>query len=160
VAKAITTIHRLEINEEDQRQRDLEEIETLLVEHKDTLKEFLHMLGEINKRGGLEMGASLFSEGDRVLDVLVKAVDKPEAASILKNGLLMLGTLGKLNVAELGPLVDKLNGVISVATKISRAESSAVQLLKGNTMSSKGWLIAAAGASLAGMAYMARKSDR
>ncbi|OES44814.1 DUF1641 domain-containing protein [Domibacillus iocasae] len=159
MAKAITTIHRLEINEEEQRRRDLEEIETLLVEHKDTLKEFLHMLGEINKKGGLEMGASLFSEGDRVLDVLVKAIDKPEAASILKNGLLMLGTLGKLNVSEMGPLVNKLNSVISVATKISRVESSAVQLVKGNTMS-KSWLVAAAGASLAGMAYMARKSDR
>lgn len=160
MAKAITTIDRLQLSEEEQHLRDLEEIKTLLVEHKDTLKEFLHMLGEINKRGGLEMAASLFSEGDRVLDVLVKAVDKPEAASILKNGLLMLGTLGKLNVSELGPLMHKLNGVISIAAKISRAESSAVQLIKGNAMSSKGWLIAAAGASLAGMAYMAKKPDR
>lgn len=150
MAKATTTIHRLQLSEEEQRRRDLKEIETILIENKEALASFLQLLTEVDKRGGLEMASSLFSEGDRVLDVLVKAVDKPEAAAILKNGLLMAGTLGKLNAAELGPLVNTLNGVIKIASKVSQTTS----ITKGN---GKGWMIAA---GLAGAALISRKISR
>lgn len=111
MAKAITHIRRMEISEEEQRRLDLEEVEALLIEHKDALRAFLTVLDKMNKQGGFDIAAGLFDQGEHVMDILVKAIDNPGAARTLKNGLLLIGTLGQLNVEKLGPVIARLNGV-------------------------------------------------
>jgi len=130
MAKAITTIRRLELSEEEQRRRDLGEIEDLLIAHKDVLKDVLHMLGKIHDRSGLDVVAGLFDKGDDVLDVLVKATDKPEVAKIIKNSLLAVGAVGKLNIEDMNPFIDKLNGGLHRAVRSGNEEASYGSMLQ------------------------------
>ena len=124
MAKAITAIRRLELSEEEQRRRDREEIEDLLIAHKDVLKDVLHMLEKIQGRSGLDVVTGLFDKGDEVLDVLVKATDKPEVAKIIKNGLLAAGALGKLNIEDMNPFINKLNSGLQRAVRSGNEEAS------------------------------------
>ncbi|WP_309091410.1 DUF1641 domain-containing protein [Domibacillus sp.] len=123
MARAITSIRRLEISEEEQRRRDLEELGTLLIEHKEVIKDFLHMLNKIQDRSGLDVVTGLFDKGDEVLDVLVKATDKPEVAKMIKNSLLLLGSLGKINIEDMNPFIEKINGGLHHAVRSENKET-------------------------------------
>lgn len=116
MAKATKVIHRMEISEEEIRQRDLEEIKTRLLENKTAIHEIFDLIEHLQKRGVLDMGTSLFAQGDKVLDVIVKTLDSKETTNSIKNLLLMVGTLGTLNVQQLEPLILKVNaGIAKVA---------------------------------------------
>jgi uncharacterized protein YjgD (DUF1641 family) len=116
MAKAITKIQHIELSEEQRRRMDLQEIETALLDNKEAILKSLDIVRHMNDRGVLSLLSGLFSEGDKVLNVLVKAADKPEATNTLKNLLLMVGVLGTINVQQLEPLLLKLNsGIARVA---------------------------------------------
>jgi uncharacterized protein YjgD (DUF1641 family) len=116
MAKAITKIQQIELSEEQRRRKDLEELETALLDNKDAIFQSLDVIKHMHDRGVLSLLGGLFSEGDKVLNVLVKAADKPEATNTLKNLLLMVGVLGTINVQQLEPLLLKLNsGIARVA---------------------------------------------
>ncbi|KIL51213.1 hypothetical protein KP77_07250 [Jeotgalibacillus alimentarius] len=116
MAKATKVIHRMEFSEEEIRQRDLEELKTRLLNNKEAIHEIFDMIEHMQKRGVLDMGTSLFAEGDKVLDVIVKTLDSKETTNSIKNLLLMVGTLGTLNVQQLEPLILKVNkGIARVA---------------------------------------------
>ncbi|MEK4030621.1 DUF1641 domain-containing protein [Pseudobacillus sp. FSL P4-0506] len=130
MAKAITQIRRMELSEEEQRQRDLQEIEAMLIEHKEAVQAFMNVLDKVYKSGGMDLAVGLFDQGDRVLDVLVKAMDNPGAAKTLKNGLLLIGTLGQLNVEKLGPIIERLNSGLDEVAEWSEGDRSLAQLFK------------------------------
>jgi uncharacterized protein YjgD (DUF1641 family) len=116
MAKAIKKIERIVISEEDKRKRDLEEVETALLENKEAILESLKVMKHMHECGVISLLSGLFGQGDKVLDVLVKAADKPEATNMLKNLLLMGGMLGLLNVKQLEPFILKVNsGIARVA---------------------------------------------
>jgi uncharacterized protein YjgD (DUF1641 family) len=122
MAKAITNIERIQLTEEQKRKKDLEEIETALLNNKDAILETMDILKHLNQRGVLSLLSGLFSEGDKVLNVLVKAADKPEATNTIKNLLLMVGVLGTINVQQLEPLLIKLNSGIARVSKYTDSE--------------------------------------
>lgn len=116
MAKATTTIKRKPISKEELKEQEIQEIQDLLVQHKDAIHETFEIVQHMQDRRILPMLTALFSEGDKVLEILMKTVDSPETASSLKNMLLMAGVLGRLNVEQLEPLVLKLNqGIARVA---------------------------------------------
>ncbi|MEA1020849.1 DUF1641 domain-containing protein [Bacillus subtilis] len=122
MAKAIKRIQKIEVTEEDQRKRDLREIEDALVDHKEAILETLHMLGHMNERGVLPLLRGLFGQGDKVLDILVKKADTEETANTLKNLLLLFGTLGMLDVKQLEPLILKVNAGVASAVEQKNSE--------------------------------------
>ncbi|MTH54801.1 DUF1641 domain-containing protein [Bacillus mangrovi] len=116
MAKATTTIKRFELSDEEKRQRDLREVEDALVQNKEAILESLKLMQHMQNKGVLPLLNGLFGQGDKVLQVLVKAIDTPENANAMKNLLLMMGMLGTINVRELEPLMLKVNnGVERVA---------------------------------------------
>ncbi|MDP4552097.1 DUF1641 domain-containing protein [Alkalihalobacillus macyae] len=116
MAKAIKQIRRIEVTEEEKRANDLREIEDALLENKDALLETLQVVGGMKERGILSLLNGLFGEGDRVLKVLVDLLNQPENTAALKNMLLLVGTMGNINVKELEPLLLKINsGIENVA---------------------------------------------
>jgi uncharacterized protein YjgD (DUF1641 family) len=116
MAKAITKIQHIELTEEQKRKRDVEEVETALLDNKEAILQSLDVMKHMHDRGVLSLLGGLFAEGDKVMHVLVKAADKPEATNTLKNLLLMVGVLGTINVQQLEPLLLKLNsGIARVA---------------------------------------------
>jgi len=122
MAKAITNINRIQVTEEQKRKSDLEEIETALLDNKDAILQSMDILKHMNQRGVLSLLDGLFSEGDKVLNVLVKAADKPEATNTIKNLLLMIGVLGTINVQQLEPLLLKLNSGIARVAEYTDSE--------------------------------------
>ncbi|MFF2456956.1 DUF1641 domain-containing protein [Peribacillus simplex] len=116
MAKATKVINRITLNDEERRRIELEEIERTLLENKEVIKETFEVMKGMQDRGILSMVNSLLKEGDKVLNILVKTADTPETSNTLKNLLLILGTLGSLNVQQLEPLILKVNsGIARVA---------------------------------------------
>lgn len=116
MAKATKVINRISIGDEERRRIELEDIERTLLENKKVIKETFEVMKGMQDRGILSMVNSLLKEGDKVLNILVKTADTPETANMLKNLLLILGTLGTLNVQQLEPLILKINsGIARVA---------------------------------------------
>lgn len=122
MAKAIKRIQKIEITEEEQRKRDMKEIEDALVENKEAILETLHMIAHMNERGVLPLLRGLFGQGDKVLDILVKKADTEETANTLKNLLLLFGTLGMLDVKQLEPLILKVNAGVANAVEQKDSE--------------------------------------
>ncbi|MET1179038.1 DUF1641 domain-containing protein [Peribacillus simplex] len=116
MAKATKVINRITLSDEERRRIELEDIERTLLENKEVIKETFEVMKGMQDRGILSMVNSLLKEGDKVLNILVKTADTPETANTLKNLLLILGTLGSLNVQQLEPLILKVNsGIARVA---------------------------------------------
>ncbi|MFK8881712.1 helical membrane plugin domain-containing protein [Bacillus velezensis] len=117
MAKAISGIRKQTVTEEDKRKKDLEEIETALLRNKDAILESLHILQHMNERGVLALLRGLFGQGDKVMDILVKKVNTPETANMLKNLLLLSGVLGMLDVKQLEPFIVKINAGVTKAVE-------------------------------------------
>ncbi|RLQ96650.1 DUF1641 domain-containing protein [Falsibacillus albus] len=112
MAKAITQVHKKQMTDEEKRKKDLLEIENALLDNKQAIMESLQIINHMQERGILSLLSGLFGQGDKVLDVLVKAVDKPENTNTIKNLLLLVGVLGKLDVKHLEPILLKVNAGI------------------------------------------------
>ncbi|MGD6854860.1 DUF1641 domain-containing protein [Bacillus infantis] len=116
MAKAITHIQRKTLSEEEKRKKDLMEVEDALIDNKEAILESLKVMRNMHDRGVLSLLSGLFGQGDKVLDILVRAADKPETSNTLKNLLLMGGTLGMINVKQLEPFLLKIDsGIARVA---------------------------------------------
>ncbi|MGD6842829.1 DUF1641 domain-containing protein [Bacillus infantis] len=116
MAKAITHIQRKTLTEEEKRKKDLMEVEDALIDNKEAILESLKVMRNMHDRGVLSLLSGLFGQGDKVLDILVRAADKPETSNTLKNLLLMGGTLGMINVKQLEPFLLKIDsGIARVA---------------------------------------------
>ncbi|MBM7693924.1 uncharacterized protein YjgD (DUF1641 family) [Peribacillus deserti] len=127
MAKAIKSIQRVEITEEQQKQLDLEEVQNALVESKESILEVLKTLNHMQERGVLSLISALFGQGDKVMEILVKKADTPETANTLKNLLLMVGVLGTLNVQQLEPILLKVNsGIARVADHKDTEEKTGI----------------------------------
>ena len=66
MAKAITKIQHIELSEEQRRRKDLEEVETALLDNKDAILQSLDVIKHMHDRGVLSLLGGLFSEGDKV----------------------------------------------------------------------------------------------
>ncbi|MCM3730242.1 DUF1641 domain-containing protein [Fictibacillus nanhaiensis] len=116
MAKAIKKVYRLTVPEEEQRKNDLSEVEDALIKNKKAILQTLEIMNHMQEKGILSLLNGLFGQGDKVLDVAVKAMDKPENTNTMKNLLLLLGTLGMINVRQLEPFLLKIDaGIARVA---------------------------------------------
>jgi uncharacterized protein YjgD (DUF1641 family) len=116
MAKAIKKVQRLNLSEEQQRTKDLREVEDALISNKKAILETMDIMNHMQDKGVLALLNGLFGQGDKVLDIAVKAMDKPENTNTMKNLLLLLGTLGLINVKQLEPFLLKVNsGIARVA---------------------------------------------
>jgi uncharacterized protein YjgD (DUF1641 family) len=113
MAKAITQIQRKTLSEEEKRKKDLMEVEDALIDNKEAILESLKVMRNMHDRGILSLLSGLFGQGDKVLDILVRAADKPETSNTLKNMLLMAGTLGMINVKQLEPFLLKIDAGVA-----------------------------------------------
>ncbi|GAB3059177.1 helical membrane plugin domain-containing protein [Virgibacillus ainsalahensis] len=113
MAKATKVIHRIEPSEEEIRQRELEQVEATLIENKEGVMEALELLRRLQENGVFEILNATLAQREEVIGHIVTAMDNADTTKSLKNVLLMFDTLGKLNIEELEPLVQKMNKGIS-----------------------------------------------
>lgn len=99
-----------------QKQKEWQEIEEALLNNKDAILETMEIIGYLKQRGILDLVKGLLGQGDKVLDILVNTANMNENKNSIKNILLLLGTIGMINVTQLEPFLLKLNaGVARVA---------------------------------------------
>lgn len=110
-------------NIEQQRQKELREIEEALLNNKEAVLETMEIIGYLKQRGILDLVKGLLGQGDKVLDILVSTANMNENKNSIKNILLLLGTIGMINVTQLEPFLLKLNaGVARVADSEGRQD--------------------------------------
>ncbi|RSL30186.1 DUF1641 domain-containing protein [Salibacterium salarium] len=122
MGKAIETIKKMETNEEEERSRDLREIEDTLIENKEVILQTIDILHHAHEKGLLSLLNGTLSEGDQVLHVLVEAINKPENTNTIRNMLLMMGTLGMIDFKQLEPILLKVNAGMSRVAENSETE--------------------------------------
>jgi uncharacterized protein YjgD (DUF1641 family) len=116
MAKAIKNVQKIPLSEEQKRSNDLREVEDALIKNKEAILQTLEIMNHMQDKGLLALLNGLFGQGEKVLDIAVKAMDKPENTNTLKNLLLLLGTLGMINVKQLEPFLLRIDaGIARVA---------------------------------------------
>ncbi|MGD6819038.1 DUF1641 domain-containing protein [Metabacillus sp. 113a] len=132
MANAINKIKKLELSEEEKRKKELMEMQEALVDNKSAILESLKLMRHMEDKGILPLLNGLVGQGDKVLNVFVKATDKEENTNALRNLLLMVGMLGTINVKELEPILLKMNrGIERVAEqKDTDKKTGLFELLK------------------------------
>ncbi|QDI92185.1 DUF1641 domain-containing protein [Salicibibacter halophilus] len=113
MAKATRVIHRMEPSEEELRQRDWKEIESVLLENKEVVADTFELMKGLQDWEVFNTLNALHREGDAVLERLVTAMDNADTTQSMQNMLLMFSVLGKLDMEEVEPLVLKMNTAIS-----------------------------------------------
>lgn len=132
MAKQISTIEPIVIDEETREQLDLNEIETALTEKKAAVLETLDLLGHLHDRGILSLLNGLFAEGEEVFSIAMKEINKPEHSRMLQNLAGMAGVLGKLDTESLKDFAEKANSGLHEAAEANPDDgpSNIFQLLK------------------------------
>ncbi|HEU5140711.1 MAG TPA: DUF1641 domain-containing protein [Bacillales bacterium] len=132
MAKPISTIDRIVVDEETKHQRDVEEIETALAENKEAVLETIELLGNLYDRGVLETLNGFFSQGEQVLQIIVQEINKPGHSQVLENLVGLAGILGSIDMDQLKTFTEKANNGLQEATESDTDDgpSSIFQLMK------------------------------
>ena len=129
MAEPIKNIQFKPVNEEGQRKRDLMEIEDALLANKDSMLEVLEIIGYLKNRGILDMVKGLLGQGDKVLDIAVNLANMPDNKNSIKNLLLLMGTIGMINVTQLEPILLKINAGIARVAEVEDKETEKTSYL-------------------------------
>jgi uncharacterized protein YjgD (DUF1641 family) len=113
MAKPTKVIHRLQPSEDTLRKQDLQEIEDALVENKDAVIETLELMKQIQETELPNILKALVAEREEVLEHLVKFMDGSDITRSLSNAMQLFTVLGKFDLEEMEPLVEKLNAGLS-----------------------------------------------
>ncbi|HEU5140617.1 MAG TPA: DUF1641 domain-containing protein [Bacillales bacterium] len=133
MSKPISTIDRIVVDEETQKQQDLEEIETALAENKDAVLETIELLGNLHDRGVLETLNGFFSQGEEVLRIIVQEINKPGHSKVLENLVGLAGVLGTIDMEQVKTFTEKANNGLQEAVESDPNDGpgSLFQLMKG-----------------------------
>lgn len=117
MAKPISTIEPIVIDEETRKQLDLNEIESSLTERKAAVLETIELIGHLHDRGILKLLNGLFAEGEEVLGIAVNEFNKPQHSQIVENLVGLAGVLGKIDVYRLKDFAEKATNGLQEATE-------------------------------------------
>ena len=117
MAKETKVIHKMKVDPEVQHERDLKELEKLLVDNQELLEKLFDILNKLEDHEVLNMVKGGLAESDSILYRLLTAVESSSASKSIKNALLMSQLLGKINMNELEPVILKLNHSIETASE-------------------------------------------
>ena len=132
MARPINRIKRLPESEDVRKQRDLEDIGQALSRHKTAVLEAIELVQGLHDRGILPLLNSLVAEGDKVLAIAVKELNRPQNARILENFVQLALLVGSLDLERLKPMLDSVNaGLQEAATgRASENRESLMSLFK------------------------------
>lgn len=125
MAKATKVIHKMEADPEIEHARELQELEKLLMEHKEALGDILSIADKMKDREILDMINSSLGQSDKVIHRIVTALNDSEAPQSIKNILLFFELLGSLNMTEIEPLILKINTGITKAAEYEHNKNPA-----------------------------------
>ncbi|MBD8005803.1 DUF1641 domain-containing protein [Bacillus norwichensis] len=123
MAEPLKNIQFKQVDEETQKKKDFLEIEEALLTNKDSIMEVIEVIGYLKQRGILDIAKGVLGQGDKVLDIAVNLANMPENKNSIKNLLLLIGTIGMINVTQLEPILLKINAGIARVAEIEEKEA-------------------------------------
>ena len=130
MAKPIKNIQRMPISDTAQKDQDLAEIQEALSEHKTAILETIDVLQGLHDRGILPLLNSLLKEGDKVLAIIVKELNKEQNSRVLENLVQLALLIGSLDLDRLKPITDGVNAGLQEAAAQSDEQTSLLSLWK------------------------------
>lgn len=106
MAKPIQEIRRLPLSDAERRERDLEDILQALTDHQSAVLETVELLQGLHERGILSFLNSLLANGDHVLAIMVKELNKPQNTRLLQNLAQLVVMMGSIELDKLNRIVD------------------------------------------------------
>lgn len=130
MAEPIKRIERKPLSVEAEKKRDLEEIQHALTEHKTAILETIELLQGLHDRGILPLLNSLLAEGDKVLAIAMKEINKPQNSRVIENAVQLALMAGSLDLERLKPILDGVNAGLKEAAPQTDEQTSLLNLLK------------------------------
>lgn len=130
MAKPIKNIQRMPISDTAQKDQDLAEIQEALSEHKTAILETIDVLQGLHDRGILPLLNSLLKEGDKVLAIIVKELNKEQNSRVLENIVQLALIVGSLDLDRLKPIIGGVNAGLQEAAAQSDEQTSLLSLWK------------------------------
>ncbi|GAF14780.1 hypothetical protein JCM19046_2052 [Bacillus sp. JCM 19046] len=124
MAKATTVIKKMPVDPNKIREKDLKMIEDALIDNKDVIINVLSLLQKANKTEAFNMAHSAFDQSEPLMNQLVKTLDDPHITQALKNVLVISQALGSIKLADLEPMLFKLNSALHQVAEYEHGQTS------------------------------------
>jgi uncharacterized protein YjgD (DUF1641 family) len=118
VAKAIQQIERAPVVPEDKASQDKEALLAALLERREAIEKSIQFLQRADERGLLDMVTALVGQGDKVMGVVSRELNKSHNSAMLVHFVKLAEMIGELDIEKLQPLISKVNQGIEKADEI------------------------------------------
>ncbi|WP_054705343.1 DUF1641 domain-containing protein [Bacillus sp. JCM 19041] len=112
MAKATTIIQKMPVDPDVKREQDLHEIEDALVDNKEAILATLALLQKVQHTEAFNIADAAISQSEHLVNRLVRQVDDPNITQSIQNLLLLGGALGSVKMADLEPMIFKMNSAL------------------------------------------------
>ena len=121
MAKPISAIEPTKpIDPETVRETNKNELLDALLERKASIESVIELVEKLDERGVLDLLNGLIGQGDKVLEVVMRELNKPGVSDTLDH-LLNLGSfLSRLNTKKLVDLAERINAGIDAAEQAAK----------------------------------------
>jgi uncharacterized protein YjgD (DUF1641 family) len=118
VAKAIQQIERTPVVHEEKASQDKEALLATLLERREAIEKSIQLLQRADERGLLDVATALVGQGDKVMGVVSRELNKPHNSTMLVHFVKLAEMIGELDIEKLQPLISKVNQGIEKADEI------------------------------------------
>ena len=132
MADPITKIIPETVDPEVVRENDKEALLTALLERKESVEGFIEIIEKMDERGLLDLVNGLLGQGEKVLAIAAKELNKPNVTDTLDHLMNLASMVGHLNTEKLKGLADQVNAGLDSAEEVvnSGARTSLFDLMK------------------------------
>ncbi|MDQ0189169.1 DUF1641 domain-containing protein [Alicyclobacillus cycloheptanicus] len=109
MAKPILTIAQEEPSPLRTEQAAMTELMAALTEHHKGLEQGLELVDLLHEKGLLDIVIALLKRGDRVLEIIIRAAEKPGGLSLMKNAIALVQGMSELDAKALVGLFRQVN---------------------------------------------------
>lgn len=127
MAKSVTKIERMEIDPAVLQQQEKDEVLNALLDNKEAVLSVITLMEKLDDRGVLDLMTGLVGQGDKVLAIAARELNKPGVSSSIQNILKFGQILGGLDVEKMKGLVENVNaGLDEAGRRIENNERTTV----------------------------------
>ncbi|EPZ52762.1 DUF1641 domain-containing protein [Alicyclobacillus acidoterrestris] len=106
MAQPTTKIKRIEITEQDEKRRSLQELQESVADHQEALQSLLTLIQDLESSGVLEILHALLNSKEKVASIALEQILKPSVLNTIKNAMTAMGVVSKIDPEQLGVLME------------------------------------------------------
>lgn len=132
MAKAIQQIEKSQVTSEETDAQNREALLALLFEQKDSIEKSIQLLRRMDDRGILDFVTALVGQGDKVMGVVARGLNKPHNTAMLIHSVKLAEIVGELEIDKVQLLISRVNrGLVKAEEAASCGQMTSIfDLLK------------------------------